>query len=114
MNGDVFMPAEAGTWTNPEPGVTRRVMVHRDDLMMVEVVFEKNAVGSLHHHPHVQCAYVAAGRFAVTVDGVTEELSPGGSFIVAPHLVHGVVALEAGRLIDVFTPARQDFLAVTS
>ncbi len=109
-SSEAFLPADAGAWTSPEPGVTRRVMVHRDDMMMVEVVFEKGAVGSLHHHPHVQCAYVADGRFAVTIDGVTRELSRGGSDIVAPDLVHGVVALEAGRLIDIFTPARSEFL----
>jgi len=29
---------------------------------------------------------------------------------VPPHVVHGVVCLEAGMLIDSFNPARADFL----
>jgi hypothetical protein len=29
---------------------------------------------------------------------------------VAPNLVHGVVAVEKGLLIDTFTPRRDDFL----
>lgn len=107
---DAFLQADAGTWASPEPGIRRRVMVHNDEMMMVEVVFENGAVGSLHSHPHIQSSYVAEGRFEVTIDGVTQVLEKGGSFIVAPDLVHGVIALESGRLIDVFTPARTDFL----
>jgi quercetin dioxygenase-like cupin family protein len=107
---DAFLHATAGAWVSPEAGIRRRIMVHNDEMMMVEVVFENGAVGSLHSHPHIQSSYVAEGRFEVTIDGTTQVLDKGGSFIVAPDLVHGVVALESGRLIDVFTPTRADFL----
>ena len=50
------------------------------------------------------------GRFEVTIDGRTEIVAQGGSFIVPSDLIHGVRALERGRLIDSFTPARDDFL----
>ena len=102
--------AAAPAWTEPAPGSRRRVLVHTPELMQVEFAFEAGAVGALHSHPHVQSSYVAAGRFEVTIDGVTETLDAGGSFIVPSGLVHGVKALEAGRLIDSFTPARADFL----
>jgi quercetin dioxygenase-like cupin family protein len=35
----------------------------------------------------------------------------GDSYHVPPDVPHGVVALDDGVLIDVFTPAREDFLA---
>jgi quercetin dioxygenase-like cupin family protein len=38
-------------------------------------------------------------------------LRAGDSFFVASGLLHGVEALEAGTLVDVFTPAREDFLS---
>lgn len=107
---DAFQGAADGEWTNPEPGITRRVLVHRKEMMMVEVVFEKGAVGSPHSHPHIQSSYVADGRFEVRIDEKSQVLEKGGSFIVASDLVHGVVALEAGRLIDVFTPMRDEFV----
>jgi quercetin dioxygenase-like cupin family protein len=56
-------------------------------------------------------SYVAAGRFEVTVDGERTELGVDDCFFVAADQVHGVMALEAGTLIDVFTPARLDFLS---
>lgn len=107
---DPFLAAGAGEWTSPEPGVTRRVLVYRPEMMLVEVVFEKDAIGAAHSHPHIQSSYVAEGRFEVTIDGVSQVLEKGGSFIVAPDLVHGVKALEAGRLVDAFTPMRETFV----
>ncbi|RYZ56943.1 MAG: cupin domain-containing protein, partial [Chitinophagaceae bacterium] len=78
--------------------------------MMVLVRFEKGAVGTLHHHEHRQVSYVESGRFEVEIDGVKKVLQKGDCFFVAPSLVHGVVALEAGSLVDVFIPAREDFI----
>lgn len=106
----VFVNAHDSTWTPTEPGVSRRIMAYLPELMMVEVAFKEGAVGSPHSHPHIQASYVAEGRFEVTVDGVTQELGAGGTFIVKPNLVHGVKALTNGRLIDTFTPHRAEFL----
>ena len=78
--------------------------------MMVEFAFEDGGVGAPHSHPHVQASYVAEGRFEVTIDGETTVLATGDSFIVPSGVVHGVKALENGRLIDSFTPRRSDFL----
>ena len=112
MSGsDFFVSAQNGEWANPEPGVKRRIMVYLDEMMMVEVVFEKGAIGAQHSHPHIQASYVAEGRFDVTIDGVTKIMEQGGSFIIPPNLIHGVKALEQGRLIDTFTPHRAEFLA---
>lgn len=91
-------------------GSTRRVILELPELMLVEFTFEPGAIGALHSHPHVQTSYVAEGTFEVTIDGVTETLSAGGAYIVPSGKVHGVKALNAGRLIDTFTPRRDDFL----
>jgi quercetin dioxygenase-like cupin family protein len=97
-------------WTELAPGNRRRVLIHTPELMQVEFGFEKGAVGAPHSHPHIQVSYVAEGRFEVTIDGMTKIVEEGGSFIVPSNLVHSVVALDKGRLVDVFTPHRADFL----
>jgi quercetin dioxygenase-like cupin family protein len=97
----------------PEPagsGIVRRILGHDPQMMMVQVCFTKGSVGALHHHPHRQVTYVAEGRFSVTIGEDTRTLSPGDSFFVPPGTEHGVVAEDDGILIDVFTPAREDFL----
>lgn len=91
-------------------GSTRRVVLDLPDLMLVEFTFVKGGVGALHSHPHVQSSYIASGVFDVTIDGVTQRIPAGGGYIVPSGLVHGVVAIEAGVLIDSFTPRREDFL----
>jgi quercetin dioxygenase-like cupin family protein len=98
-------------WTDLGGGNRRRVLVTTDALMMVEFAFEAGGIGAPHAHPHVQASYVAEGSFEVTVSGETAVLEAGDSFIVPANAVHGVKALEAGRLVDSFTPHRADFLA---
>jgi quercetin dioxygenase-like cupin family protein len=105
-----FIQPDATEWTELAPGNRRRVLAHTPQLMLVEFAFEAGAVGALHSHPHIQSSYVADGRFEVTIDGKTETIGKGGAFIVPGGLKHGVKALEAGRLIDSFTPMRVDFL----
>ncbi|HWJ73066.1 MAG TPA: cupin domain-containing protein [Kaistia sp.] len=89
---------------------TRRVLVDLPELMLVEFTFEAGGIGALHAHPHVQSSYVAEGRFEVTIGDVTKEIAAGGAFIVPSGVAHGVKALVAGRLVDSFTPRRDDFL----
>lgn len=43
-------------------------------------------------------------------DEQKEILSAGDGYYVAPNKPHGCVCLEAGVLIDTFTPMRADFL----
>ena len=110
MTQSNFARAGARPVTETGPGTTRRVLADNPELMLVRFEFTAGAVGEPHSHPHVQACFVAAGRFEVTIDGTTETLSAGDSFIVPSGVIHGVRALEAGTLIDSFTPRRADFL----
>jgi quercetin dioxygenase-like cupin family protein len=110
---DSFVYGGDVPWETVGDGVRRQVLGYGPDLMMVRVEFQAGAVGALHHHPHRQVTYVASGSFEANVDGRTRRLGLGDCFFVAANLVHGVVALEPGTLIDVFTPAREDFVPAT-
>ncbi len=105
----LFAQPEDGKVTQLD-GSSRRVILDLPELMLVEFTFEKGGIGALHSHPHLQTSYVASGVFEVTIDGTTQTIAAGGAYIVHSGLVHGVKALEAGTLIDSFTPRRDDFL----
>lgn len=107
----LFAAKDESEWTATPDGNRRRVVLHTPELMLVEFAFEKGGVGAVHSHPHVQSSYVAEGIFEVTIDGKVEIIRQGGAFIVPSNLVHGVKALEKGRLVDTFTPQRDDFLS---
>jgi quercetin dioxygenase-like cupin family protein len=91
-------------------GVFRQILGYDKDIMMVKVSFEKGAIGKAHRHPHRQTSYVASGVFEVSVGANTKTLKAGDAFYASPDEVRGVVCLKSGTLIDVFNPAREDFL----
>jgi quercetin dioxygenase-like cupin family protein len=97
-------------WEPAGEGIRRKVLTYNADVMMVRVAFQAGAVGTPHSHPHIQCSLVETGVFDVTIAGRTERLKQGDSFLVPPNAVHGAVAIEAGVLLDVFTPMREDFV----
>jgi quercetin dioxygenase-like cupin family protein len=92
------------------PGLTRQIMGFDDKIMLVKAIFEEGAVGQMHKHYHSQVTYVESGEFEMTIDGEVKKLKAGDSFYVLPHLMHGCVCKSPGVLIDVFSPAREDFL----
>ena len=109
--GAAFAPTLEDGWESTGPGVRRQILAYDSELMMVSVEFVAGAVGPLHHHVHRQATYVVRGRFEVSVGDERRELRAGDSFFAEPNVKHGVTALEDGALLDVFTPAREDFLS---
>jgi quercetin dioxygenase-like cupin family protein len=107
---DPFVESLAVAWEQAGPGVRRQVLGHDPALMLVSVRFEQGSVGPVHWHPHRQVSFVVAGRFEVRIGDEIRVLSAGDCFIVPPDVPHGAVALEDGALVDVFAPAREDFL----
>lgn len=91
-------------------GVVRRVLAYSDDVMVVENTFEKGAVGALHHHPHTQITYILSGAFEFNIDGVKKFVKAGDTLLKTNGVEHGCVCLEAGKLLDVFAPYREDFV----
>ena len=94
-----------------DPGMTRQLLGYDPSLMVARVTFEKGAVGQIHDHPHAQVTYVESGSFDVTIGEETRTLNGGDSFYVPPNVSHGAVCTEPGVLLDVFSPAREDFLS---
>ena len=95
---------------HPDPGVERQVLSQSPEIMVVSFRFQTGARGALHSHPHIQSTYVARGRFRFFLGDDSVELAPGDSLVIPSGMRHGCECLEAGELIDTFTPRRDDFL----
>jgi quercetin dioxygenase-like cupin family protein len=91
-------------------GVKRRVLAWHDNLMIVEHEFDQGAVGTPHRHPHEQITYVLEGEFDFTIAGETKRVAAGDSMYKEPDVLHGAVCVKKGKLLDIFTPCRKDFL----
>jgi quercetin dioxygenase-like cupin family protein len=107
---DRFVLGDAVEKEDVGGGVVRKIMGYNDSLMLVRVYFAENAVGYTHAHPHSQVAYVESGVFEFTIGDETKTLRAGDCAYVPPHAEHGAICKEAGVLLDIFSPVREDFL----
>jgi quercetin dioxygenase-like cupin family protein len=98
------------SWQDLGNGICRQVFGYDDKLMLVKVKFDKGAVGVLHEHYHSQVTYVESGVFEMTIGSERKIINKGDGYYVTPHVMHGIVCLEPGMLIDVFSPYREDFI----
>jgi quercetin dioxygenase-like cupin family protein len=62
-----------------------------------------------HQHIHEQSAFVLEGTFQLTVNGVPQLLDKGMFAVIPPNVPHSGLAITDCRLIDVFSPVREDF-----
>jgi unsaturated pyranuronate lyase len=98
-------------WQDLGNGVSRKVFGYDDKIMLVKIKFDKGAVGALHEHYHSQSTYVESGVFEMTIGLEKKIIRKGDGYYVEPHVRHGVVCMEPGMLVDVFSPYREDFIS---
>jgi len=98
-----------------KPGMKRKI-IHTGNLMMVLIDFTGGPwqePDPFHYHPHEQNTYVAKGEIMFLCEGEEpQKLSAGDMFAVPSGLKHTIQLLSPEvRLIDCFTPVREDFLS---
>ena len=91
-------------------GVSRQILGYNDQIMMVKVMFNEGAIGAMHAHIHSQTTYCPKGIFEFTIGEESRTIKPGDAVYIPSGVLHGVVCVQKGALIDTFNPARQDFL----
>ena len=104
-----FISGEELPWEPCGPGVRRRIMGYDLHLMVVRVAFDKDAVGATHTHYHSQVTQIESGRYEVTIGGESRVLGPGDGYYVPADEPHGLHCLEAGVVLDIFSPLRPIF-----
>lgn len=90
------------------PGVTGRY-THAARITTGEIDLVAGAVVPVHQHPHDQLSYVISGRLEFTVGAETHLLEPGSCTIIPGGTPHGCRALTVCRVLDTFTPIREDY-----
>ena len=109
IRSEEFVFGNEVEWQEVGPGVKRQIMAYDDKILLVKVSFDKGGIGPLHQHYHSQVTYVESGAFQVMIDGERRTLRKGDAFYIPTDALHGAVCTEAGVLIDVFSPIREDF-----
>ena len=87
-------------------------MEHSEQISYGCVSLEEGVTVPVHSHPHEQWTYIVEGEMEFTLDGETRLLLPGMGAFIASNVLHGAVAVTACKVIDVFTPVREDYKAL--
>ena len=90
-------------------GTIRGHYAHATSMTIGEVLLDANSVVPMHEHPHEQLTYVIEGQFKFTVGDETTLLQPGMVALIPAGVKHGGTTLTACRVIDVFSPIREDY-----
>ncbi len=90
------------------PGATG-YYAHLPKMTLGEVALDAGITVPLHQHPHEQFSYVLAGRVEFTVGDETRVMSAGDCAVIPGGTKHGCRALTACKLLDAFSPARDDY-----
>jgi len=94
------------------PGIKRRTVAHGKTMYQMMATLNAGSTMPPHSHPQEQIVHILEGKMRLIVDGVPHELSKGDSFYLASNVPHGVETLLLTRVLDTFSPPRNDYLAI--
>jgi quercetin dioxygenase-like cupin family protein len=109
MKGDAM---NDNPWIEICPGIKRQTLTSGASMYQMAA---RLAVGSKmpeHQHPQEQIVHLVSGRMKLIVNGTSHEMASGDSFYLASNVPHGVETLEETRVIDTFSPPRDEYLAI--
>lgn len=89
-------------WEDLDSSIKRQLFVFDNKLMLEKVKSEEGTIGALHQH--TQATYVESGNFEVTIDNEIKIINTGDGFYIPPNVTNGLICLQAGVLIDSFSP----------
>jgi len=91
------------------PGVVLRTF-WGDNVLLSLVDLAPGAVIPSHSHPHEQITTVVSGGLEMTIAGETRQCNPGAVAVIPGGTAHSVVnGPEPTRVIDAFSPVREDY-----
>ncbi len=84
-------------------------MVHSESMTWAFWDVEKDAEVPEHNHVHEQIMHVLEGNFEFTLGGKTTIYYPGDIVIIPSNVPHSGKALTPCKLMDIFSPAREEY-----
>src|SRR5438552_3260013 len=93
-------------------GITRRTMANGQTMYQMMATLAAGSRMPAHQHAQEQIVHILEGRMRLIVQGVPHELSTGDSFYLASNVSHGVETILPTRVLDTFSPPRDDYLKI--
>ena len=84
-------------------------LVHGKEMSLVFWDVTSGSEVPEHHHKNEQIMHVREGRFEFTLNDRTREYGPGDIVLIPAHEPHSGKALTDCKLMDVFSPVRDEY-----
>ncbi len=98
----------------PVPGCRLRTPFGRN-LMLSYLEMDAGAEVPLHSHPHEQGGVLLSGVIELTIGDETRRVTPGSLFLIPPDVPHRAIAIDGpATVLDVFSPVREDYAALSN
>jgi len=91
-------------------GIDFEVLAVGKESMVTKMLFKDSDFAPLHKHPNEQNGYVIYGLYKLTIDTTEFIISNGDAYSIPANVEHSLEVIEAGEIVDVFTPIRIDYL----
>jgi quercetin dioxygenase-like cupin family protein len=99
-------------WIELCSGIKRRTLTSGKSMYQMMAELEAGSVMPEHRHSQEQIVHIVEGRMRLIVNGTSHELATGDSFYLASNVPHGVETIEHTRVVDTFSPPRDEYLAL--
>ena len=97
-------------YADPLPGIKQKTLVFGERTLMTEFLLAKNSALPNHAHPYEQTGYLVKGHIVLRIGEAEYAATPGASWCIPMNVTHGARILEDSIAIEVFSPARADYL----
>ena len=99
-------------WIEICPGIKRQTIVTGSTMYQMKAQLAAGSKMPDHKHSQEQIVHILSGRMKLIVNGTAHDLKPGDSYYLASNVPHGVETIEETRVLDTFSPPRDEYLAI--
>ena len=90
------------------PGITG-YYAHGDKQTFGYVEIKKGSIVPEHHHVHEQITYIIEGQLNMVIGAKPCPLTAGMYHVIPSNMTHSAVAITYCKVIDAFSPVREDY-----
>jgi quercetin dioxygenase-like cupin family protein len=99
-------------WIEICPGIKRQTVTSGKTMYQMLALLDAGSKMPEHRHSQEQIVHILEGRMRLIVEGTPHELKTSDSFYLASNIPHGVETIEDTRVLDTFSPPRDEYLAI--